>query len=148
MTRARLLLVLLVPAMGCDALVGVHDLFIVESEDGAPGPADAMERTPGLVDTGLATDAPRGGRADGAALDSMDGEADATVSGPDASGDDAEDGGGDGGDGSDGESDAADGGERDGGLDGADAAVPLDAGPLPDDAVPEEDASAGGDDSG
>jgi hypothetical protein len=146
MTRARLLLVLLVPALGCDALVGVHDLLVVDSDDAAPGPADATGPTPGLVDTGPAPDAPQERRTDDGPLDSADGAADATVSGLDASDDDAGDDAGDAsdaaGDATDGEGDADAQGDTDG---GSDAASEVGSGP---DGAAADGAAGDGDDSG
>jgi hypothetical protein len=141
MTRARLLFVVLVPAVGCDALVGVHDLLIVESDDASAAPADATVPIQGLADTGPSPDAPRVGATEDEPPDSTERAIDAAASTPEASDDVA-------GDAADGETDAADGeGAPEGGFDGSDAAA-SEAGFPSDVAVPGEDASEGGGDAG
>ena len=141
MNRARLLFVLLVPALGCDALVGVHDLLIVENDDASTGPADATVPILGLADAGPSPDVRRVGATEDEPPDGAEGGIDATTSEADASDDGASDA-------ADGETDAADGeGGGGGGFDGSDAAS-SDAGFPSDSAVPGEDASEGGDDAG
>jgi hypothetical protein len=144
MTRARLLVVLLVPALGCDALVGVHDLLILENDDASVGPADAAVPIPGLADTGPLPDVQRVGVSEDEPPDSTGGGIDATTPSPEASDAVA-------GDAADGEANAADASDAEGasddGFDGSDAAT-SEAGFPSDVAAPGDDASEGGDDAG